>query len=200
MNAQDEKSVPARPVKPFDQRSLSGGLSIALAIAQLVLLITFVFAAVAAVVGITMIILVATHVLSAQVLNAPGRDMLRNWTIAVPYLVYAVVAARGALLIVRRLQRVFASFVVNDPFARDNATHLRAIWVTLIVIEISRIAGWVLTHALTATFASTATVTFPHEFDHPVDLVRLFLIFVVLVMAEVFREGTLLREETKLTV
>ena len=84
--------------------------------------------------------------------------------------------------------------------AQGNAAHLRAIWVTLVVIEISRIAGFVLAHGLTTAFASSATVVFPQLLADPIDLVRLFVIFVVLILAEVFRQGTQLREETELTV
>ena len=122
---------------------------------------------------------------------------------AIPYLIYGVVASRGALLIVRRLQGVFASFVADQPFARDNAAHLRAIWVTLVVIEITRITAWVLMHGLTAVFAATANLTFPRglvDLSALLDVARWFLIFVVLILAEVFRQGTQLREETELTV
>jgi hypothetical protein len=184
---------------PLGRGSLSSGLAIALNIARVILSVVFAFALVSAVFGVPFSILVAIHWIPPRILN-PGPNMLGTWTVAVPYLIYAVVASRGALLIVRRLQRVFASFVANEPFARDNAAHLRAIWVTLIVIEVARIAAWILVHALTSVFAPTATMTFPHALDNPIDLVRLFVIFVVLILAEVFRQGTQLREETKLTV
>lgn len=157
-----------------------------------------IFILVAAVFYILVSILVATHVVPAKALNGPHR--LGPWTVAIPYLLYVVVALRGALLIVRRLQAVFASFVANEPFARDNATHLRAIWVTLVVIEITRIVAWVFAHALTTVFVSGAAVAVPRGLANPIDLVRLFLIFVVLILAEVFRQGTQLREESDLTV
>jgi len=188
----------SRLPRPLGPRSLSSGLATALKIAQVLLSVAFAFAVVSAVVGVPASILVAIHWIPARVLN-PGPNILGTWTIAVPYLIYAVVASRGALLIVRRLQRVFASFVANEPFARDNAAHLRAIWVTLIVIEVARITAWVLVRALTSAFAPAA-MAIPHGLDNPIDLVRLFVIFVVLILAEVFRQGTQLREETELTV
>ena len=184
---------------PLGQRSLSSGLAIALKIARVFLSVIFAFAIVTAVFGVPVSILVAMHWIPARVLGT-GHNVLATWTIAVPYLIYAVVVSRGALLIVRRLQGVFASFVANEPYAPDNAAHLRAIWVTLVVIEVARIVAWILVHALTAAFAPTATTTFPHALDNPIDLVRLFVIFVVLILAEVFRQGTQLREETELTV
>ncbi len=131
---------------------------------------------------------------------ARAGNVLAIWTVAIPTLIYAFVATRGALSIVRRLEAVFATFVANRPFAPDNAAHLRAIWVTLVVIEIMRITAFVLMHGLTAAFFPAAKVTFPSNLDDPIDLVRWFLIFVVLILAEVFRQGTQLSEETELTV
>jgi Protein of unknown function (DUF2975) len=199
------KTVSANPAsaklpRPLGKGSLSSGLAIALKIARVLLSFVFACAIVAAVVGIPVSILIATHVWSTAVLNGPGYNMLGTWTVAIPYLVYAVIATRGALLIVRRLQSVFASFVANEPFARDNAAHLRAIWVTLAVIEASRMLAFGFMHGLTTAFAPAARVIFPHALDNPIDLLHLFLIFVVLILAEVFRQGTLLREETELTV
>jgi hypothetical protein len=187
-------------VKPLGKGSLAAGLAIALKIARVLLSIGFAFAAVAAVVGIPVSILIATHLVSPKMLNGPGYNILNTWTVAIPALIYAVIVSRGALLIVRRLQSVFASLVANDPFAHDNAAHLRAIWVTLVVIEVSRITAFALAHGLTTAFASSATAVFPQLLDDPIDLVRLFVIFVVLILAEVFRQGTQLREETELTV
>jgi hypothetical protein len=187
-------------VKPLGQRSLSSSLANALKFARVVLSVLFAVAVVAAVLGIPLCILVSTHLVSSKVLNGPGYNMFSTWTVAVPYLLYALISIRGDLLIVRRLQSVFASFVANEPFAHDNAGHLRAIWVTLVVIEVTRITAWVLMHALTAAYASATAVTFPSGLDDPIDLVRLFLIFVVLILAEVFRQGTQLRQETELTV
>jgi Protein of unknown function (DUF2975) len=200
MGTPGENLSSSRLMKPLGRRSLSSGLAIALGIARVVLSVVFAFVAVGAVFGLGVSILVATHSIPAKVLNGPAQNMLGTWAIAIPTLVYAVVASRGALGIVRRLQSVFASFVANEPFAPANATHLRAIWVTLVVIEITRIAAWVVMHALTGPVTAASTVTFPHALDNPIDLVRLFLIFVVLILAEVFRQGTQLREDTNLTV
>ena len=201
MGTPGEHLSSSRLMKPLGHRSLSSGLALALKIARVILSVVFAFVAVGAAFGIGVSILVATHSVPAKVLNGPGHNMLGTWAIAIPTLVYAVVASRGALLIVQRLQHVFASFVANEPFARANADHLRTIWVTLIVIEVTRITAWVVMHALTGPVTSAvAAVTFPHMLDNPIDLVRLFLIFVVLILAEVFRQGTQLREDTDLTV
>ncbi len=201
MKTLDENLLSSKLAKPFGQKSLSSGLAVALKIAQVIISALFAIAAVAAVFTTTLFILVAMHRVPAKVFNGPhrGDNILSTWTVAIPYLVYAVVATRGALLIVRRLQSVFSSFVANQPFARDNAAHLRAIWLTLVVIEITRITAFIVMHGLTAAFASAASVTFPRGLD-PIDPVRWFVIFVVLILAEVFRQGAQLREDSELTV
>jgi Protein of unknown function (DUF2975) len=203
MKTLQQDAAASKWATPLGQKSLSQGLSNALKFAQVLLSVAFAFTLVLAVFGIPVSVLVATHMLPAKVLTGAGyngANIFANWTIAVPYLVYGVIATRGGLLIVRRLQRIFASFVANEPFAPDNAVHLRAIWVTLVVIEISRITAWVLMHGLTAVIVRDLTVKFPTGLNDPIDFVRMFLIFVVLILAEVFRQGTQLRKETELTV
>ena len=202
MKTLSENPLSSNLAKPLGQKSLSSSLATALKVAHAILSVAFALAVVGAMAGIPLSILVATKLVSAKVFDGPhlADNILATWTVAIPYLVYGVVATRGALLIVHRLQAVFSSFVANQPFARDNADHLRAIWVTLVVIEITRIVAFTLMHGLTAAFASAADVTFPRALNDPIDLVRWFLIFVVLILAEVFRQGARLREETELTV
>jgi hypothetical protein len=204
MKALQENPLSSRLAKPLGQKSLSSSLATALKVAQVIFSVAFAFGLVGGIFGIALSILVATHTMSATVLGPRvGNTPLATWTVAIPYIVYAVVAARGALLIVRRLQAVFSSFVANQPFARDNAAHLRAIWVTLVVIESTRISAFILMHGLAAAFATAAKVTFPRglvDLSDLIDPARWFLIFVVLVLAEVFRQGTRLSEETELTV
>ena len=186
MNTTPENSLSSRLPQPLGQKSLSAGLSTALKVAHVLFSIGFGLALVSAVFGIGLSIARAFDWVPANVIGADGgRTPLHlHWTIAVPYLAFAVIGTRGALLIVQRLQRIFASFVANEPFAPDNAIHLRSIWVTLVVIEISRIMAWVLMHGLTAVFAANESITFPKGLGEPLDLVRLFLVFVVLILAE----------------
>jgi hypothetical protein len=203
MNVMRENPLAVTLAKPLGPKSLSSSLALALKIAQVVFSIAFAFGLVSGVFAIAMSILVATHTMSATVLGPRANPSFATWTVAIPSVVYLVVAARGGLLIVRRLQAVFSSFVANRPFAHDNATHLRAIWVTLVVVESVRISAFILMHGLTATFATAAKVTFPRGLVDLTDLIdptRWFLIFVVLVLAEVFRQGARLSEETELTV
>lgn len=194
--------LPSQLAQPLGQKSLSSSLSTALKLAHILFSIGFGLALVSAVVGIGLSIARAFDWVPAKVFSEEGGriPLHAHWTIAVPYLAFAVIGTRGALKIVERLQRIFASFVANEPFAPENAIHLRSIWMTLVVIEISRIVAWVLMHGLTALFAANESITFPKGLGDPLDLVRLFLVFVVLILAEVFRRGTQLRNEAELTV
>jgi hypothetical protein len=117
----------------------------------------------------------------------------------VPLLTYHALAALCALLVIRRLQNLLTSFVASDPFAPDNAGHLRVIWVTLLVVEVAKLFASGLSHAL-SPFAQGAVLPQSMVIDNPVDLQRWFLIFVIIVLAEVFRIGAALRKETELTV
>lgn len=62
------------------------------------------------------------------------------WQIVAPALTAAAVAVSGGLIIVDRLKRLFASFRSAEPFRKENATHLRVIWVTMLAIELIRYA------------------------------------------------------------
>src|ERR1700722_12321143 len=147
MNTLRENPLSSALAQPLGRKSLSSGLAVALKIAQVVFSVAFGIGVVTGIFGIALSILVATHTVSPKVLgpHRAGIDFA-TWTVAIPYIVYAIVAGRGALTIVRRLQSVFSSFVANQPFARDNAAHLRAIWVTLVVIESTRITAFILIH------------------------------------------------------
>lgn len=202
MTTTPDHGLPSHLTQPLGQKSLSSSLSTALKVAHVLFSIGFGLALVSAVFGIGLSIAHAFDWVPAKLFSEEGGRIPfhAHWTVAIPYLAFAVIGTRGALKIVERLQRIFASFVANEPFAPENAIHLRSIWVTLVVVEISRIVAWVLMHGLTALFAASESITFPKGLGDPLDLVRLFLVFVVLILAEVFRRGTQLRNEAELTV
>jgi Protein of unknown function (DUF2975) len=116
-----------------------------------------------------------------------------------PLLTYHALAALCALLVIRRLQQLLASFVANEPFAPDNAGHLRVIWVTLLVVEVAKLFASGFSRAL-LPLAQGAVLPQSMVIENPVDLQKWFLIFVIIVLAEVFRIGAALRKETELTV
>jgi hypothetical protein len=96
------------------------------------------------------------------------------------------------LFIVGRLQRIFVTLTVGDPFHPDNVSRLRAIGFSLAALElinymVNLVSGWL----------------FPSQFktDHfPLNPTAWFAVLVVFVLAEVFREGARLRREAELTI
>jgi hypothetical protein len=101
----------------------------------------------------------------------------------------------GALVIVGRLERIFDTLVAGDPFHPDNVRRLRVIAAALGFLEIGRFA-----------FAAVARVV-AHEFgiarpqvSAHVNLTAWFAVLVIVVLAEVFREGARLRGEAELTI
>lgn len=134
--------------------------------------------------------------------HPPGRVSQLLGTIhqsgmAFPVLVAEIIAA---LIVVDRLRRVFATLIAGDPFVPENAGHLR-------VIAIAIAAYQVLRHVTQGAVAMILTFM-----DHPVEggaelsvaadvnLGAWFAVAVLLVFAEVFREGARMRQEQKLTI
>jgi len=188
-------------MKSLGPRSVSSGLAVALKVAYVLVAVWF---AVVVVVGplAILVALAQTHqpAVPIKALKLPDGIVLTSWTVAVPFVVFEIVAARGALAIVRKLKTVFESFVADQPFASENAELLRRIWVTLVVIEIVRISAFVVARGLTTFYGTGSHEPLPHAIASPIDLSRWFLIFVVLVLAEVFRRGRQLSEDRELTV
>ena len=121
-----------------------------------------------------------------------------TWPVVVPAFLIGGVAIGGSLIIVWRLKRLFDSFSSGDPFRRENATHLRVIWITMLVIEVSRYVLMALTAFLVARFGEGT-----RELSINVDGDRIAAwgsILILIVLAEVFREGARLKEEQELTI
>lgn len=119
-----------------------------------------------------------------------------TWPVMVPGFVIGAVAIAGSLVIVWRLRKLFESFSTGEPFQRENANHLRVIWITMLVIEISRIVLGGLTVALLASFGNVENVNLRFEGDPG----TWGSILILIVLAEVFREGARLKEEQELTI
>lgn len=120
-----------------------------------------------------------------------------TWPLFVSVLLVTAVAIVGGFMIVWRLRRLFDNFTTGQSFAKENATHLRAIWITMLGIEIARYLLVALIVILLATFyreLGEAEVRF--EFS----LSAWASILVLIVLAEVFREGARLKEEQELTI
>lgn len=123
-----------------------------------------------------------------------------DWQIFVPALLAGAVTIGGSLVIVSRLRRLFAAFSSGEPFRRENAQHLRMIWITMVVMELSRYALLAATGVFVGVFGapdSIANASFSVDSDN---FSSWMSILVLIVLAEVFREGARLKEEQELTI
>jgi hypothetical protein len=120
-----------------------------------------------------------------------------TWPVVVPALLIAGVAVGGSLVIVWRLRKLFDSFSSGEPFRRENATHLRVIWITMLVIELSRYVLMALTGVLLAQFGGPEVDA---NYTFAIDFSTWGSILILIVLAEVFREGARLKEEQELTI
>lgn len=120
-----------------------------------------------------------------------------TWPVVVPALLIAGVAIAGSLVIVWRLRKLFDSFSSGEPFQRENAAHLRVIWITMLIIEVSRYALMGLTGVLLAQFGGPEVDA---NYTFAIDLSTWGSILILIVLAEVFREGARLKEEQELTI
>ena len=123
-----------------------------------------------------------------------------DWHIFAPAILVGGVTIGGSLIIVGRLRRLFNSFSTGDPFRRENATHLRVIWITMVAIELSRYALLATLGVLLGMFGapdSVASASFSIDGDN---FSNWMSILIVIVLAEVFREGARLKEEQELTI
>ncbi|MBL8547261.1 MAG: DUF2975 domain-containing protein [Hyphomonadaceae bacterium] len=120
-----------------------------------------------------------------------------TWPVVVPALLIAGVVVAGSLIIVWRLRKLFDSFSSGEPFQRENATHLRVIWITMLAIEVSRYVLLALTGILLARFGGPDVDA---NYQLAIDFSTWGSILILIVLAEVFREGARLKEEQELTI
>jgi hypothetical protein len=97
----------------------------------------------------------------------------------------------GAIVIVAMLRRIFATLIAGDPFHPDNVRRLRVIGLTLALLEIGRYAAHGLSHVMLPQSL---------RFTGGISLTTWFAVLVIVVLAEVFREGARLRSEAELTI
>lgn len=121
-----------------------------------------------------------------------------TWPVIIPAFLIAAVAITGGLMIVFRLRKLFDSFCSGEPFARENATHLRAIWITMLGVEVARYMLLLLTGALLTAYGDAATAHADIKLN--INLSTWASILILIVLAEVFREGARLKREQELTI
>jgi hypothetical protein len=97
----------------------------------------------------------------------------------------------GVIVIVQRLRRVFGAMTAGDPFHPDNVRRLRVIALVLALIEINGYVFAALDHFLLGGRVTTG---------FSLNLTAWFAVLVIVVLAEVFREGARLRRDAELTI
>jgi hypothetical protein len=123
-----------------------------------------------------------------------------DWHVIVPALLAGGVTIGGSLIIVARLRRLFDSFRSGEPFRRENAQHLRVIWITMVVIELARYVLLVAIGVLLSVFGAPDSVRQASFSIDSENLSTWMSILILIVLAEVFREGARLKEEQELTI
>ncbi len=105
-----------------------------------------------------------------------------------------VVVLPGIVFICMQLRRVLATLASGDPFVPENAPRLTRIAIALALMELGR-------YAVIALL--TMFITFNEVPDGPslnINLAAWASVAALLVLSQVFREGTRLREEEKMTI
>ena len=197
-------------MKALGKGSIASIVQIGLRIAWVVLWICAILLGVAALGYGVFVVATATGAIGGDLLSGDnhlrvnGEDVQfgdiagMSWPILVPAFLIGAVAVVGALMIVWRLQRLFDSFSSGEPFRKENAHHLRAIWITMLGIELARYALLGLTGVLLAT--TNTSLGEDAEFGVRIDFSTWMSILILIVLAEVFREGARLKEEQELTI
>jgi hypothetical protein len=103
-------------------------------------------------------------------------------------------ALAAALLVVSRLRRIFATLSAGDPFVPENAEHLRIIAVVIAAFEVLRL----LAGAIAAGLVSDPGAPPPIQVE--INVLVWFAVLSLVVLSEVFREGSRLRADQQLTI
>lgn len=202
-------------MKALGKGSIASIVRVGLTIAWVVLWVAAAGIAIAAISYGAVLVLVANGAIDPALLEGGGGDIDLGgesggdfhvtydqpgggtWPVVVPALLIAAVAVAGSLVIVWRLRKLFDSFTTGEPFRRENATHLRVIWITMMAIELSRYVLMAVTGVLLANFGAPDVEA---NYTFSVDFSTWGSILILIVLAEVFREGARLKEEQELTI
>ncbi len=113
-------------------------------------------------------------------------------------LVAIVIAVAAVFIVITwHLKRIFRSLCYNEAFGEDNVLRIRQIGLVLIVFAVLQfltniiINGFLKTHF---TWDESIQLTYAFRFSY------LFTGLVLIVVAQIFKEGVNLKEETNLTI
>lgn len=117
--------------------------------------------------------------------------------IALPLGVAAILAM---LFIADRLRRILVTLIEGDPFVPENAGHLRAIAIAIAVYQIIRYGAHGIIALMFTVFGRPVESGVSIQPQFGLNIGAWIAVIALLVLAEVFREGTRLRDEQKLTI
>ena len=100
----------------------------------------------------------------------------------------------GVIYVCLQLRRILATLAAGDPFVPDNARRLTRIAIALGIMEIASILAVLLTGTVLPHGSETVRPTLS------INLTVWAAIAALLILSQVFREGTRLREEEKMTI
>lgn len=121
-----------------------------------------------------------------------------GWPIVTASFLAGGVAVAASLVIVDRLRKLFDKFSSDAPFDRENAQHLRVIWITMLFAELARYVIAAIVFGLAVGPGRPDGVSI--SIDPGINLSTWGAILILVVLAEVFREGAKLRDEQDLTI
>ncbi len=105
----------------------------------------------------------------------------------------------GALLaVVYQLRKIFRTLAAGDPFVRENASRIRFIGLVIVCMELFETLLVLGFSYYLRTVLDISSISLQSDFRLSPEI--LFLGFVFVVIAEVFRRGAEMREEQALTV
>ncbi|HEY1425999.1 MAG TPA: DUF2975 domain-containing protein [Caulobacteraceae bacterium] len=130
------------------------------------------------------------QILPAQVLAHASVQGMPPGPLAAVALALVELSLIGVLIIVQRLRRIFGAMTAGDPFHPDNVRRLRVIALVLALVEVNSY--------LIEGFSHLVLSERNQKFS--LDLTGWFAVLVIVVLAEVFREGARLRRDAELTI
>ncbi|MEL6829882.1 MAG: DUF2975 domain-containing protein [Pseudomonadota bacterium] len=125
--------------------------------------------------------------------------LLTAWSEGVPTaqlvmaLLETIIFAAALAYVCSELRKVLSTLADGDPFVPDNASRLMRIAVALAIVEVAGIIGVFL---MKMVFGLSGT----ESLRLSVDLAMIGAIIVLWILAQVFKEGTRLREEERMTI
>lgn len=161
-------------------------------------LITFLWWAAWAVLAVFIIVFLTASLALAGVEPLKNQLFTEINPVAVIVSSMSMIIGVGAFLIIlKQLRAICQTLVIGDPFVPQNAQRLRIIWIAVAAAEVLRLlSGFFLSSLMTNGIAAQNNTVVSLDLRISV----WFLVFAFIIFAEVFREGTRLRQEQKLTV